>query len=475
MKHIANYIAALLVMPMSFAVSACDLAESRDSSKSEDRAAGDLPSPDASTVAELCGSPGDGCECIEDSFDMTEHSCHEVVAGETFLGTSANEIIFGTSSSDVIRGGAGNDIIFGFAGRDQLYGGPGEDEILDGPGKDEVFQYGELDFPQEVFEELDYGIYWFGDDFSFAKAGSPDSETHFDPDAPTVIYVHGWQNGTTPRMYREAFNWTDSQAPDSYYAQAWIDAGWNVGVMYWNQFADEGNVAHAEAKIWVADGPRDMRWRDADGEYHDGPEQSAGTLFYESYKSAMDGYAGDNIRIVGHSLGNQMAVSLTRQIVEGVDSEELDENLLPRRVALLDPFYSPGNKNYLGGERSTNDLGLEAIEIGKDSGVLYEMYRTSAVSLIRKNLINESAYAEVRPWHFRGNQLAEKHVAASWHYFWSFDVETPTIRGRDEPGLSAATSDARVKRLMDGNRKLVHLDGRRTETPDDDVFRLRRR
>jgi hypothetical protein len=40
-----------------------------------------------------------------------------------------------------------------------------------------------------------------------------------------------------------------------------VQAGYNVGIMYWNQFADEDEVKDAEAKIWTATGTRAMRWK----------------------------------------------------------------------------------------------------------------------------------------------------------------------------------------------------------------------
>jgi len=95
------------------------------------------------------------------------------------------------------------------------------------------------------------------------------------------------------------FNGTDTAA-------GWINAGWNVGIFVWNQFSDETTgvsgawfgdgpppqgVLDAEAKIWTANGPRGMRWRDWDDDdpfpipdgYSDAPPgtPSAGELFYQ--------------------------------------------------------------------------------------------------------------------------------------------------------------------------------------------------
>jgi hypothetical protein len=44
------------------------------------------------------------------------------------------------------------------------------------------------------------------------------------------------------RRFRETFNWYHNDADyglDVNAADLWIEAGWNVGVLYWNQHADE--------------------------------------------------------------------------------------------------------------------------------------------------------------------------------------------------------------------------------------------
>ena len=70
-------------------------------------------------------------------------------------------------------------------------------------------------------------------------------------------------------------------------------------MLYWNQFADEGEVTDAEAKIWSASGPRAMRWKNSSGVYSSGPSISAGELLFRSYRDNLAGYSGSNIRLLG--------------------------------------------------------------------------------------------------------------------------------------------------------------------------------
>lgn len=112
-------------------------------------------------------------------------------------------------------------------------------------------------------------------------------------------------------------------------------------------FSDEFNVMYAEAKIWSNNGTEKMRWRDHNGDYHDSNYKNAGELFYDTYVQAMKNYAGNNIRIAGHSLGNQMETYLTKRVYDAADAGQISKNLKPNRLALLDPYWSNGGKSYL--------------------------------------------------------------------------------------------------------------------------------
>ena len=342
-------------------------------------------------------------------------------------------------------------------------------------GVDEVGGTGPFPFDASVFENLDYGIYWFGDNYENQKAKAGKSNPYFDPNKPTLIFVHGWQKDTTKRYYREAFNFVADGAPSIYYAEDWIRDGWNVGVFYWNQMADEFDVKNAEAKIWSASGPKRMRWRTPDDKYHDGPSKPASLLFYEAYRDAMQTYQGNEIRIVGHSLGNQMAIVMTKFISMAIDNNEIPGHLLPTRVALLDAFYSNYPKDYLDG-RWTGEVARQYVIELRVEGVIFESYRTSSASgalLIgdeNKDLHKMCAFTEIKPWYFNSIQFGYKHVCAIWHYFWSYSFSPPSIKRSSDTGASASASNERIEELMNSSKKLVHDLGVWSKTPKDDRF-----
>jgi hypothetical protein len=330
-------------------------------------------------------------------------------------------------------------------------------------------------FPSSTFSSLDYGLYWFGDADNYQKAIPNQSNAYYSVSKPTIIYIHGWQKGSSKALNRESFNRKDAGGPDLDLAYAWRQAGYNVGIMYWNQFADEDEVKDAEAKIWTATGTRAMRWRNNAGAYTNGPTQSAADLLLQSYKDNLAGYTGSNIRIAGHSLGNQMAIVLAKKISDAVNAGTMNSKLLPKRIALLDPFYSQNGKTFLG-NKWVGEVCREYVTNLKTKGVIFEAYRTSAASSsgfvgdANTGLMNMTAFTEMKTSYFSLTQQTQKHNAAVWHYLWSFGSNAPVITNTTTEAASAKTSDARINTIMSGTKKLVHDRGTTTKEPWDDTF-----
>lgn len=88
-------------------------------------------------------------------------------------------------------------------------------------------------------KNLDYGLYWFGNNDSYQKVVPGQSNAYYNKNAKTIIYIHGWQNGSSQAQNRETFNRSNSGGPDVDLAYAWRQAGYNVGILYCNQFADK--------------------------------------------------------------------------------------------------------------------------------------------------------------------------------------------------------------------------------------------
>ena len=333
-------------------------------------------------------------------------------------------------------------------------------------------------FPASTYEELNYGLYWF--DYANAKKAEPGTiNPYYDANKPTFIYVHGWQKGSVEEQGRSTFDRSDSGGASEDLSQYWLDQGYNVGILYWNQFADEDEVKDAEAKIHTTEGPQGMRWKSLDGTYHAGPNKNITQLLFESIRDNMGDFSNGHFRIAGHSLGNQLALSISKELNNAVENG-LNANLLPDRIALLDPFYSKGAQDYLDGQWP-GEIARETADTLKAANVILETYRSSLAGSsgiagdTNVDLMNKTAFTEIRPWYLSFWEIAEKHSAAVNWYFGSIAFDAPQLTSNLGDAPSAATSDARTRELMNSNYGARQDEGAYTLTPEDDTFERRDR
>jgi uncharacterized protein YjdB len=335
---------------------------------------------------------------------------------------------------------------------------------------------------------LDYGIYWFGQGNVARKAVAGVANPNFSPSKPTVLFAHGWQKDSTTRSFRETFNYKlndPKNGVDVNTADAWISGGWNVGIFYWNQFADEPEVKNAETKIWTGAGPQSMRWRKCDGSYSSvgSPTVSAAQLFYDSYVSAMAGYTGTNIRWVGHSLGNQVVTRTATMINDNINAGRIAAGLRPSRIALMDPFWSKGNKNYLN-NRWTGEVSRDHVSALKGAGVIFERYKSSNINDLfvgdsNQGMTDMIGQTELIPGWISNLDQGGRHVAAPNMYFRSFAYSAPPECDENAvcsgTAASAKTSDIRIREMMNSRYEWIQTAGANTEVPSDNLFTRKNR
>ena len=334
------------------------------------------------------------------------------------------------------------------------------------------------------YNTLDYGLYFFGNNRE-AQKWTGAGNSYFNPSKPTMIYIHGWQKGATQNRTRETFDRANAQAPVDL-TNAWKNAGWNVGVCYWNQFADENEVKDAEAKVWSAAGPQGMRWRKADGSYSNITiSVSAGTMCANAIASAMAGFSGSQLRLVGHSLGAQMVINVAQQLSDKVDANQLPLKARPARVALLDPAFMKDARSYLA-NRWTGEVARGIVSFLKTKGMIFEAYRSSGVTSnsfigdANYDLLKMCAFTELESSYYGSFDFASKHEMAVWWYLWSMSFAAPAtdLQQPFHPANSMAkapsaiTEDYRVNAQMNSGLKTLHNLGQGTRTPGDDSFRF---
>ena len=169
----------------------------------------------------------------------------------------------------------------------------------------------------KVKDTLDFGLYWFntlnksqsGFDIS-SNTNLNVSLNYYDDQKPTIIYFHGSQkNSCTNNYFREDFTFNNINGDVINTAKIWKNRGWNVGIFYWNQFADEDYIVNAETKIWTNTSEVQMRYRLSDSSYSKKhmPNKSVGKIAFEQIVKCLKNNTSNNIRFVGHSIGAQLA------------------------------------------------------------------------------------------------------------------------------------------------------------------------
>jgi Lipase (class 3) len=326
------------------------------------------------------------------------------------------------------------------------------------------------------FEQLDVNIYWYGPGNVSERAVGGQSNPWFNPSRPTVIYIHGWQPNTTQQRKRESFDRTQYNA-NADVARGWIDRGWNVGIFYWNQLADESEVKDAEAKIYTVDRSKftnATRWRDVTGTYRPGPDETVTQQFVRAFKSAMQNYSGSEVRIVGHSLGAQIAVTGTSALWKESKAGTLARNKLPNRVALLDHAYLSGAHAWIN-DQWTGEVGRALVRENRPE-IAYENYRTSGstsngfIGDVNNGLMDITAFVEVKPWMYSAFDFAAKHNFAPGYYFEGMNNTSAKVKCTGRPVPSASLALSAVKAFSDAGSKFEQIDGKYSRTPSDDTW-----
>jgi len=349
-------------------------------------------------------------------------------------------------------------------------------------------------------EYLNYGLYFLGYDGAKEKFEPGEFNQFYDPSKPVIIFFHGWQNTSSEKGYAMVDLWWDKGGAWTH--NNWIDKGYNVAIYHWAQWADEDDVQWAEAKIWTRNGPKGFRYRLKDGSFstalNPGGNKAVGELAYDTIVAALSGNTSENIRFAGHSLGNQLATRVAEQIYNNIIAGNLSENTFRlKRLALLDPAFTKNGKSWLGDSNGDgkNDWVGERVRwaafkmIDRWTNVndfVVEVYNTTALDTqlgiaMDANLelrTRTVGTVSVRPWYFGATDIANKHNAAYYHYFWTGAFAAPvectiswtTRYSTGQMGPSASTPNWRMKQMMGDTYKWDQVEGRYTPSPEDDWF-----
>lgn len=227
-----------------------------------------------------------------------------------------------------------------------------------------------------------------------------------------------------------------------------------------------------------------MQWRNSNGDFirTNMLTQSVGKILYDTVVSALSNQTGE-VRIVGHSLGAQLATRLTRDLIVSYGTSS---KYTPKRLTVLDPAAGSGAESYLAPFNnnvniSTGNLTTNYGTFIAQRAVPIEFYRTSnLMSAPGSDYMNgyERLACYTRLYPDYTSSPAAKHSMPIATYFWSMDFAAPKEVIKLSDGsyqftgattASASATNTRIREMM-GTFKWVQAYGKTTENPSDDYF-----
>eukprot|EP00929_Paragymnodinium_shiwhaense_P015111 TRINITY_DN123129_c0_g1_i1.p1 TRINITY_DN123129_c0_g1~~TRINITY_DN123129_c0_g1_i1.p1 ORF type:complete len:562 (+),score=104.32 TRINITY_DN123129_c0_g1_i1:67-1752(+) len=370
--------------------------------------------------------------------------------------------------------------------------------------------------------KLDFGIYWFGKNDEFEKATSAEASRFYDPKKPTLVYFHGWtgvDDGWVATCTRATSRCVNCPEGAPLLFDGFLDAGWNVGIFYWDQFADEDCTRDAEQKVWFDRHGNGIRWKSYNvttGTFSyetmqpDGSDFNLAKVSATAVKSVLSNFKGQTVRFVGHSIGSQLAAEVASLL------HEEDHPAKPQRLALLEPFFTRHQlyffrcKEFVGKEQGVGSFTAEATastvrQLWDKSHMMTEIYKSSlltqkpAMGYPNKELAEVGTVVLYKPNWCGGDSglLTEVAHLQCYHnaiiplYFLRFGIQPaplnpPQVLPDVMPGSaiancstpSAACSDLEIREWVDrqnqvdGTQLWQQTTGQETFDPMDDSFAL---
>jgi pimeloyl-ACP methyl ester carboxylesterase len=314
-------------------------------------------------------------------------------------------------------------------------------------------------------------------DNKLVRANQKSINQLYDNKKPTLIYIHGWTFNYRNPGITLSFQ---SELSNSNVADYWIKAGWNVLGYIWIQYADDKNFARAECKIWSSRcDNKNIQWLDPDGTIYEHPIKESLTVrigreFGEQFASRLS--SDQELRILGHSMGTQLALSVTEEF-HRLGYKKVD------RLALTDLTSTRGAKDYLNGEW----IGARARALASNyiarGGALenYRCWQISTTDIFDKNEEFDSSFFTIkRNLDYTGAGIigALAQDARHWHcyhsYLWTISKQF-VATGTDNDLHQFPAAAAPTALILKSHGKYVEQlkdSGAKTSTPFDDLYQI---
>ena len=174
-----------------------------------------------------------------------------------------------------------------------------------------------------------YGVYWYSSDGEYVRSSGDMSADLFDPSKPTFVFAHGWEpdaNNSSNALVEDLVTHPDTIKQtglnlDYNYAEELKDMGYNVALLGWFSYAK--NLGDLFKYIWV----------DFDGGH------ALSVRFAQELASVLGNDYSQDVKIVGHSYGSQLALATTYQLSKFKENGLIsNQHIIPTRMTLADPY-----------------------------------------------------------------------------------------------------------------------------------------
>lgn len=187
-------------------------------------------------------------------------------------------------------------------------------------------------------KESDFGLFFYGDDHNIDSVDMQRSSTdmdvkYFDPEKPTVIWVHGWEDKGFNSGDNELKVSSDAQSRGveeySYVAQLKAK-GYNVATFQYQSIDNKNAIAYDLGKIFTSTFVK-IKDREYSMAYLMASELCLN--IGETYKK--------EITYVGHSCGSFVSLGINYYVNYFLDNGVIkNKNLLASRITLADPYFN---------------------------------------------------------------------------------------------------------------------------------------
>lgn len=325
---------------------------------------------------------------------------------------------------------------------------------------------------------VDYGVVWFNASGLGERRFKNIQHPFLNPMAPTAVVIQGRQEkAVKDGMWRNnPFLKEFVNVRSENLLAAWKSRGFNMGVLFWEQFSDEYEAKAIEHKLW------NTKFQNSAGIPY--LNASAKRAFLKSSSNLVnilcDNYLENirdlepsDLRLIGHSVGAQVAVHCAWRSIPVRTTVPI-----PNRIVLLDSFWGKGGKSFLNnawtGAVSTKELS-EVVDTAQSA---VEQYKSSPLGGVigDANLPIRKHTAFVRLWpnFLHGWAFGGKHnFSLSWYLE---SIVSPVPVRNSTGALGAAATDDAINQLANKSNMQPHVfsacSGALTSTPTDDELEV---